>query len=141
MKQLKMSECPRCNSKMTGEIMVQSSSVKSDIKTEIRMMNRGRLARFVSPDDYRNYYRPFGINAFCSECGHEFAGELERVNLSFDDIDKYREEHGIKIPEEIGFLKKISIKYNINPPKMLRKKQGGDVQKSENERKRKDKRI
>lgn len=133
MKQHKMSECPRCNSKMTGEILVSSSSTGNDMKMEVRMMNKGRLVHFVSPDDYRSYYKTFGINAFCSECGYEFTGELEQVDLPFEDIEKYREEHGIKLPEEIGFLKRISIKYNIKPPKMFQKKQDN---KQKNEKKR-----
>lgn len=110
----KMINCPRCNSPKTGQILVRDfPGYRLEVKILYKELKKGHLAKFVFPEDYRFYYKPQGVNAFCSTCGYEFRGVSETVKLSGENLQKYQEEHGITgelemIEHKMGPLQQIA---------------------------------
>lgn len=84
-------DCPRCQSSATGLI----KPYPDNIRENKRALKNGYYIRRVSPEEYRNYYKPCRVNAFCRDCGTEFRGETSVLELTQEECAEYAEETGI----------------------------------------------
>lgn len=92
-----MSPCPKCSSRETGSIRVSDEfTSKRILLREAELINEGSLTKTVSPEEWRTYYSKYGINAFCSSCGYEFKGTLQKVVLNDEEeLIAWEAVHGI----------------------------------------------
>lgn len=101
MKILKIEQCPRCSSSRTGIIeAVNYGGYAGEMKLKKEALRKGYYIKFVSPEDYRTYYRQYDINCFCEDCGYEFSGEIEKVDLKGDKYDEFLKD--TKIDKELA---------------------------------------
>lgn len=119
MKVERMSPCPRCQSTFTGEIMpADGFSDKDMFLRRNKMLKKGRMYKYVNPQDYREYYARNEINAFCFDCGYEFRGEIEVEQVDGDKWTDFINKNHLLRPETIpchpfkkcGDLSKIVLK-------------------------------
>lgn len=93
-----MSWCPRCSSMKTGRIEIQDGLKKRMNSLQRKANDKGYILRFITPEEYRTYYKQTGANAFCMDCGYEFIGTLSEADYDFqtpEDRIIYEDIHGI----------------------------------------------
>ncbi len=109
-----MEPCPRCGSKETGIIQaIDGFSFRRQMEKLEKGMKKGYLIKTVSPEEYRNYYLPYGVTGFCETCGYEFRGKLEEKMITPDELKEYNDLHGLtkyQKPEKKGIFRKLGEK-------------------------------
>lgn len=89
--------CPRCGSKKTGYIINSFDMIQQDLDTEkIRRLLNGELVelnKFVSDEK----------TLFCNECLIQWRGEPTVRYLTYEEVEKEKEERGIT--EEYIYLR------------------------------------
>lgn len=106
MKVERMNPCPRCQSTFTGEILPSTGfSDKDMLIRRNKMLKKGHMYKYVSPQDYREYYARNGINAICFDCGYEFRGEIEVENVENEKWNDFIQKNHL--------LKSETISYNL----------------------------
>lgn len=108
--------CPKCNSRRTGVIKPRTVwSGKRESKDLYRSIAHGRYVKYVNGTQYESYYKEYGINMYCEDCGYEFQGEVNTVNMNRDDADSYLDSRGC---EEV--LQNAKISKILTPKKMIK---------------------
>lgn len=93
MKVWRMEPCPRCKSRFTGEIIPTDILYGNSFERRDKMLLKGHMYKYVSPQEFNSYYRISSVNAFCFSCGYEFIGKVEKFDMKKQDWMKFITEN------------------------------------------------